>query len=79
MFVPQACARGARRPIRPCRCPCVATGEPGYPFHRAHRYPGTRPVARGRFFALTAARRRMRRVASQREARRVDVPLGSTR
>jgi hypothetical protein len=35
----------------------VATGERGYQIHRRHRYPGTHPVARGRFFALTVPRR----------------------
>jgi hypothetical protein len=33
----------------------VATGVGGSQFHRDHRYPGTRPVILGRFFALTAA------------------------
>jgi len=37
----------------------VATGERGYQFHRRHRNRGTRPVARGRFFALAVARRRV--------------------
>ena len=31
----------------------VATGERGYQIHRRHRDPGTHPVARRRFFALT--------------------------
>ena len=34
----------------------VATGERGYQIHRRHRDPGTHPVARGRFFALTVPR-----------------------
>jgi hypothetical protein len=33
----------------------VATGVGGSQFHRDHRYPGSRPVILGRFFALTAA------------------------
>ena len=35
----------------------VATGERGYQIHRRHRDPGTHPVARRRFFALTVPRR----------------------
>jgi transposase len=35
----------------------VATGERGYQIHRRHRCPGTHPVARRRFFALTVPRR----------------------
>jgi hypothetical protein len=38
----------------------VATGERGYQIHRRHRYPGTHPVARRRFFALTVPRRHAR-------------------
>ena len=38
------------------RLQSVATGLRGYQFHREHRLPGTRPVARGRFFALTVLR-----------------------
>ena len=34
----------------------VATGERGYQIHRRHRDPGTHPVARRRFFALTVPR-----------------------
>ncbi len=34
----------------------VATGELGYQIHRRHRYPGTHPVTRGRFFASTVPR-----------------------
>jgi hypothetical protein len=34
----------------------VATGELGYQIHRRHRYPGTHPVASGRFFASTVLR-----------------------
>jgi hypothetical protein len=37
----------------------VATGDGGYQFHRDHRCPGTRAVARGRFFALPVHRRRL--------------------
>jgi hypothetical protein len=48
----------------------VATGERRYQLHRDHRYPGTHPVARGRFFALTAAPQGAYGVASQREANR---------
>jgi transposase len=33
----------------------VATGDGGYHFHRSHRVPGTHPVARRRFFALSRA------------------------
>jgi len=33
----------------------VAAGLPGHHYHRDHRYPGTRPVISGRFFARTAA------------------------
>ncbi len=36
----------------------VATGERGYQTHRRHRYPGTHPVERGRFFAAAVPRRR---------------------
>src|SRR3954466_13691656 len=35
----------------------VATGQRGYQIHRRHRDPGTHPVARRRFFALTVPRR----------------------
>jgi len=37
----------------------VATGERGYQNHRRHRYPGTHPVERGRFFAAAVPRRRV--------------------
>jgi hypothetical protein len=53
--------------IQPLR---VTTGERGYQIHRDHRDPGTHPVARGRFFALTAATRGAHGAASQREADR---------
>ena len=32
-------------------CACVAADELGPPFHRNHRYPGTRSVISGRFSA----------------------------
>jgi hypothetical protein len=46
--------RAARRVAKP-----VATGERGYQIHRHHRDPGAHPVARGRFVASTASRRRV--------------------
>jgi hypothetical protein len=58
----------------------VATGERGYQIHRRHRYPGTHPVARRRFFALTVPRRHahklepaVRTSKAERDARADDV------
>ena len=41
----------------------VATGDVGSHYHRNHRYPGSHPLARGRFFAISyrAARRTWQR------------------
>lgn len=55
----------------------VATGDGGYQFHRDHRCPGTRPMARGRFFALPVVRRRVHELAFASMKATESLPLGS--
>ena len=57
----------------------VATGERGYQNHRRHRYPGTHPVERGRFFASAVPRRRVHElsVASSRSWPEVELAARS--